>query len=36
LLVVFALMLLIFGPNKLPDLARGLAKRFEDLHEASA
>ena len=34
MLVIFAIVLLIFGPKKLPDLARGLGQAIRGFKEA--
>ena len=34
LIVIFAIALLIFGPSKLPDLARGLGQAIRGFKEA--
>jgi sec-independent protein translocase protein TatA len=34
MLVIFAIVLLIFGPRKLPDLARGLGHAIRGFKEA--
>jgi len=36
MLVVFAIALLIFGPRKLPDLARGLGQAIRGFKESVA
>ncbi len=36
LAVIFLLVLLLFGPDKLPELARGLAKATRELRKMSA
>ena len=34
LIVIFAIALLVFGPNKLPNLARGLGQAIRGFKEA--
>ena len=36
LAVIFLLVLLLFGPDKLPELARGIAKVIRELRKMSA
>src|SRR5271168_2534751 len=36
MIVVFIIVLVVFGPNKLPELARGLGKLMAEFRKASA
>jgi len=35
LMIIFILVLVLFGPNKIPELARGLGKGLREFRKAS-